>query len=135
MATVEIECTKSGAALRLSSYGRHRDDPHGDAGFVAQITSDGLDAASEVYDVAHTDWTHFFDDLAAHWRGWVGAKEVASIEDHLQLSATTDSTGHITLQCRLRSAPAEVPWLVTVSLHLEAGQLSRLAEAARHFFI
>ena len=39
----------------------------------------------------------FFDDLAVHWRGWSGKKDWGSLDGELALTATRDSTGHISL--------------------------------------
>jgi hypothetical protein len=38
--------------------------------FSASVSSHVLSAATKVYDVRPDQWAAFFNDLAAHWRGW-----------------------------------------------------------------
>jgi len=76
----------------------------------------------------------FFRDLAVHWEGWKGKREWASLEGDLALSATSDSTGHISLQVRLRSGPYPFDWSLSVTLLIEAGQLERIASDMERFF-
>jgi len=47
----------------------------------------------------------FFHDMAANSRGWNGKKNWCSLEGEFSLSATCDSTGHITLSAELHSGP------------------------------
>ncbi len=74
----------------------------------------------------------FFRDLATHWRGWETEKQWESLEGELSLVATCDSTGHITLQIRLRGGPS-YDWSLTGVLLLEAGQLDSIAEQVERF--
>jgi Family of unknown function (DUF6228) len=42
--------------------------------------------------------TVLFDDIAKQWSGWKGVKTWDAMEGELRRSATSDSTGHITIQ-------------------------------------
>ncbi|TBW46842.1 hypothetical protein EZI54_23095 [Marinobacter halodurans] len=75
----------------------------------------------------------FFESIAASWQGWNGAKEWASLEGEYQMSAKTDSTGHITLSIRMWSGNWEPYWSSEVAVVIEAGQLENLARKIRGF--
>jgi len=91
-------------------------------------------ASVDVYDIHVEHWAAFFQDLAANWRGWVGTKTADSLEGHLRLAATSDHAGHIAFRVRLRGMLAQDDWLAEVNIHLEAGQLDRIAIAAARYF-
>jgi hypothetical protein len=75
-----------------------------------------------------------FRDLAKDWRGWSGEKANESLEGHLRLACTADRTGHVAIRVRLRSTAIEDDWRVEADLHIEAGQLQGLANAATEYF-
>lgn len=75
----------------------------------------------------------FFESLASNWQGWSGTKEWASLEGEYQLSAKTDSTGHITLSVRVWSGTWEPFWSSEVVIVIEAGQLEKIASNIRQF--
>jgi Family of unknown function (DUF6228) len=113
-----------GASLTLSAF---------DANFmIAEVVGDGLRASARVGTYLSHGFADFFATLAHGWRGWTGTVAWASLKEELKLSATSDRTGHVFLGVTLRrGSPAE--WRVATELVLEAGQLDRLAEAARAF--
>ena len=76
----------------------------------------------------------FFESMAAEWQGWITAKTWASIEGELNLEATVDRVGHVTVAIRMRSVGGPDPWELAVSLDTEAGQLAGLAREARRVF-
>jgi hypothetical protein len=75
----------------------------------------------------------YFRDLATHWKGWAGKKEWNSLEGELSLSATIDSTGHISLSVGLRSGSYPFDWNLSAMLLIEAGQLEQIALAMERF--
>lgn len=79
--------------------------------------------------------SQLFGELAGNWRGWQGAKTWLSLEGELEIQATSDSTGHVTLQFKV---PAYVAgpsaWSAQCSVVVEAGQLERLAQESHEFF-
>lgn len=79
-------------------------------------------------------WSELFRGLSKHWRGWAGERAEESLERHLRLACTADRTGHVTIRVTLRSMVLEDDWRVEADLHLEAGQLDRLADAAAEYF-
>jgi Family of unknown function (DUF6228) len=77
----------------------------------------------------------FFNDLAVHWRGWSGKKEWGSLEGELSLTATSDSTGHISLSVHLRPGPDPLDWRLSTVLLVEAGQLEQIAFQIERFMV
>jgi hypothetical protein len=76
---------------------------------------------------------NFFSDLSSNWRGWSGAKVFESLEHDFQMAATSDSTGHIDIEVRLKKYwPTETT--VTAHLLLESGQLAIMSSQSRKFF-
>jgi len=103
--------------------------------FDASLVSIPLSASVRVYDIQPQNWSAFFQDLAANWKGWSGEKRMESLEGHLAVSATSDSLGHVSLRVRLRDIiPGTADWCAEGTLVVEAGQLQRLADDARKFF-
>jgi hypothetical protein len=74
----------------------------------------------------------FFQELAASWRGWDGVKTWKDLEHRVDLSATCDKTGHMTLKVTVRDA--NYSGRVELPLCLEAGQLERLSREVHAFF-
>ena len=79
--------------------------------------------------------TELFAELAANWKGWVGAKSWESVEGDFKLSCTCDSLGHVFVKVTLGSnfgSPSE--WHVESGLILEAGQLDAIVQDVKLFF-
>jgi hypothetical protein len=93
-----------------------------------------LSGTVSAYDVKPDQWANFFVDLAENWRGWKGVKDHESLEGHLRLEATSDSSGHIRLFIRLRGIEVGSYWSAETSIGMEAGQLDSLAGRARSYF-
>ena len=102
--------------------------------FAARLVGPNVGAAVEVYDIQPQRWSELFRGLAKHWRGWSGERAEESLEGHLRLACTADRTGHVTIRVRLRSMVLGDDWRVEADLHVEAGQLDRLADAATEYF-
>lgn len=103
--------------------------------FDVSLVSTPLSASVRVYDIQPQNWSAFFSDLAANWKGWPSAKQLESLEGHLAVSATSDSLGHISLRVKLRDIiPGAPDWRAEGTLVVEAGQLDRLANEAKKFF-
>jgi hypothetical protein len=81
-----------------------------------------------------TSPAQFFAEIAADWAGWADAKTWGAIEGEYTLSATSDSTGHITLITHLHGSPYPLTWEGKLALVLEAGALGALSNQANDFF-
>lgn len=71
--------------------------------------------------------------LVPCWRGWEGKQSWRAIEGELEIDATADRTGHITLVVRIPGNPA-APWSAEARVLIEAGQLEAIAQSAEAFF-
>jgi hypothetical protein len=76
----------------------------------------------------------FFADIASNWRGWDGEKAWRAAEGEYRLSATTDSTGHITVTVFLDRFAVPPTWNAVFSVLLEAEGVDGLAARASEFF-
>src|SRR5439155_8609528 len=73
-------------------------------------------------------------EIAVQWSGWAGAKSWRAMEGELNISATADSTGHITLHFELPGSVVPPCWSASISVVVEAGQLELLSREANAFF-
>jgi hypothetical protein len=106
---------------------------------IVTLKSEALSASARIYNYhyAHgvAGLAQFFDEIAANWRGWPGAKRWESIEGDFKLACSSDSLGHIEIIVELGSWVTDpVGWYVRYALTVEAGQLDALSENMRRFF-
>jgi hypothetical protein len=121
---LEVRSSEHGARLTLRpNRGR----------LLAEFDAPGVSAATEVYLLGGCDGLGlYWSELAEDWRGWEGVRSWRSLEGDLELSATSDSLGHVSLEVRLEEG-APPRWRLEGTLQLEAGGLDRLAARARAF--
>ena len=115
------------ASLTLSDF---EPEYHGaDAeSFLVTLQGESLHAELRVSGYLAPDLGQFFHELAAQWRGWEGERGWSSLEGEFELSATSDRTGHTTLQFKLRPPLTGCEWRVAGALLLEAGNLESVAQ-------
>lgn len=101
--------------------------------FKARISGAHFDGTVTVYYSEPENLAAYFRDLAINWRGWQGKKAWSSLEDDLEFSASSDSTGHITLSTQLRDGPYPFGWSLSTTLLLEAGTLEQIASDVEKF--
>ncbi|MCU0648862.1 MAG: DUF6228 family protein [Gemmatimonadaceae bacterium] len=99
---------------------------------LAELVANDLAASVRVGTFMSHGIAQLFDDMAASWRGWSGAKTWRSLEGELSLSAEMDKAGHVEITAELQ-AGAPAVWSTSLRLYIEAGQLERLAQHARAF--
>jgi hypothetical protein len=75
-----------------------------------------------------------FEELAVNWKGWKGAMTWLAMEGELELRATCDHLGHITVAVAIPAYANTGNWSAQARVLVEAGQLERLAIEARAFF-
>jgi hypothetical protein len=73
-----------------------------------------------------------FDAMAEKWQGWNDEISWADMEKGLCFTATSDSTGHVTLMVSMRSYFPDRQLKATVML--EAGGLERIANQIGRLF-
>jgi hypothetical protein len=117
--------------LKLSNFVLEDDSPTADS-FLVEVNGHEIHAQTRVSSFMAADLGNFFADLARNWKGWEGAKVWSTLEGDFQLSAASDSVGHVRLAYSLRPADTGFNWELRGALEVEAGQLEHLAiEAAR----
>ncbi|CAN3985761.1 hypothetical protein KPATCC21470_8493 [Kitasatospora purpeofusca] len=98
-----------------------------------EAVDDGVRARLE--DVTVTVWDDmggFFDGLARDFRGWEG--ERVWVNNHLVVTATFGSGGHVYLGWTLRSGFFPGDWSCTVTTVIDAGEgMTALAADVREF--
>jgi hypothetical protein len=126
----EVKSNEAGAffAVRRDSMA----GPHADAYWNATLSCGSLQASLRFYEIRLGGLAEYFERLAREWRGWKGERRWASLEDDVELVATHNGLGTITLGVRLRTeAFAQHRWSASSQLLLDAGALDRLAREAR----
>jgi Family of unknown function (DUF6228) len=95
-------------------------------------------AAVEFYAKDVPPVSDLFSALAVDWRGWEGEHAWGSLDGEVDLRATHDKLGTVTLTVRLRShvytaSVRDFLWTTTALLFLDAGGLDALARKAAQF--
>ena len=117
-AVILIATARDQASLELSPL---------DANFFrATLRSRGVDGTARVSTYMANGLAALFQGFADDWRGWEGVRAWRSLEGELTISATSDKTGHVYLDVRLREG-APALWTLDAQLVLEAGMLDDLA--------
>lgn len=70
-----------------------------------------------------------FGEMAMEWTGWLGKKTWQDLECRVSFSASSDSTGHVTLQVELGGPDYDSG--LKVNLMFEASQLDEMASSTR----
>lgn len=105
--------------------------------FAVEAVAEGLHARVDRVTISYWDGagdlSDFLADVARDFRGWEG--ERIWLNNHLVLTATFGSGGHVHLRWTLRfDVFAEDSWECNVTMTVEAGeQMSALAADAREF--
>jgi hypothetical protein len=104
--------------------------------FKVELSGSDINGVALVYsfEPRASSLVSFFHDLAINWRGWRGKKEWRSLEGELAVTATSDSTGHISILVRLRSGPYPFEWRLEAMMLVEAGQLGKISSSIQKFF-
>ena len=89
------------------------------SGFSGRVIAD-------IYGDTTDDLSDFFEDLAAHWQGWKGTKVWSSLGEEIQLLASSDALGHVTLFINLRTNQTTLQTTIT----MDAGELEGIAKDA-----
>ncbi|MCG8971516.1 DUF6228 family protein [Streptomyces sp. CL12-4] len=130
---VEVAVGGSGAlapCVRLFDWARA--DEY-ESAFAVEAVADGMRAQLETVTVTvWDDMSAFFDGLARDFRGWEG--ERVWTNNHLVVTATFSSGGHVSLGWTLRPDPFSEDWTCTVTAMIEAGEgMTAVAEDLRAF--
>ena len=128
MATFQIDSNRYGWSLVLDQTSRPDYDR-------AELRCGTTQAGVEFYGKEVPPVSDFFSGLAKSWGGWEGDRAWGSLDGEVQLLASHDKLGTVTLAVRLRSEVYETSvreflWTATALLFLHAGGLDPVARAA-----
>ena len=124
-----IRSARDGTLLELSRFVGRGSSANAESFFVVVQRQD-VRAEAEVSAFMAPHLGEYFQTLATSWSGWQGRRVWSSLEGEFTLSATCDSTGHVTLAYFLRPPHTGFHWELRGALELEAGQLAAIAQEA-----
>jgi hypothetical protein len=107
--------------------------PAGPRAYSAALSGRDFNLVTTVHDPLGEVYVFpkFWEELATSWKGWSGEKSWCTFGGDIELTATCDRRGHVTIRCHLSSGAPE--WVLTAWLHTESGALEALASIARRF--
>ncbi len=124
--TAEIRSTRDGLVLTLSNFVQEDSSALSDS-FLVSLKNHEIRAETRASSFLAPSLGAYFQDIAANWRGWKGEKKWGTLEGEFELTATSDSTGHVKLAVFLRAPHTGFHWELRSALELEAGQLDAIA--------
>jgi hypothetical protein len=90
-------------------------------------------SSAKVYIYEPHSLAALFEELAAGWKGWEGAKDWSSVEGDFSLSCRSDGLGHVAIEVTLKSGLYEDDWCVKAVIHVDASQLDEVASKVSQF--
>ena len=132
---MEILRFSSDPALKASFHSRRYDSAGWLESYVIELEALDFHASIRVENPTFGQPpTQLFEELAANWKGWEGVNTWLAIEGELELKATSDRLGHVTLGVAMSPYAHAGQWSAQAAVAVEAGQLVRLATEAKLFF-
>jgi hypothetical protein len=132
----ELRSNEAGAflAIQRDAPERRQDNLQEDY-WIATLSCGSLQASLRFYEISIARLASYWAELAANWRGWTGERRWASLEGDVELVASHDGLGTITLTAQLGTEAFAVHrWTASAELLLDAGGLERIAREARRLF-
>jgi Family of unknown function (DUF6228) len=128
MEVLRLKSSRHGGAFELDQGNGKR--------WQASLTLPGLSAAVAVDGSGYgfgEGLATYFGRIADDWRGWDGPRGWSSLEGEFDFEATHDGLAYMTLRVRVQSGLDTEDWRAEGTIWIDAGQLERLARAAREF--
>lgn len=125
----------SDPTLKASFHSRHYDSSGWLESYVIELEAIDFRAKTRVENPGYGHPpSQLLEELAVSWTGWQGIKRWRAMEGELELEATSDRLGHVTLTVTIPKSADQGQWSARVEITIEAGQLERLAAEAGAFF-
>ena len=70
--------------------------------------------------------TQLFNEMATHWKGWKDRKFWGALDGELEIEATTDATGHVTLKVTIPGYENTQLWSAHGKLLIEGSMSFRV---------
>lgn len=127
---------KSEQGYRIVFADRRFDPKNWLINYTVSLFSPGMEGTVRVYNppFAHSPLA-LFKSMETQWSGWRGEKSWGSLEGEFDLSAESDSTGHIVLRARIFAGHSPPSSRLDTEIIVEAGQLAFIAKQAEKFFV
>ena len=132
MSTLSIKSSVDDTVLSIKDI--HRDKSGELQDYRVCATRTGLESNAKVCGYLSDGFIDFLIDLdetMSRNNGWSGEKSWTSLEGEFDLSATSDSLGHVTLIATIKSGHYDLDWVLHVGLELDAIKLSELSKDAK----
>jgi len=124
------------ATLRLSGEPPPIAAPYFGWEYRAELQGHAMQVMLAVTDDDPTSFVEFFESLAEDAQGWAETRGYESLDGTLRIAATHDRIRAVRLEVRLRGdARSGFDWSASHRLSVEAGNLGKLAAAARAFAV
>ena len=121
-------------AVDAEGWRRYRVTLQGSGLTASRVVSDYVRPEPEAFADGATGLERLFRETADEYRGWDGAKEWESMEAQFRVSATSDRTGHATLEMKLFEKVGGWGWDARIAVVLDVVERDRVAKALRSFF-
>lgn len=128
MNSVSFKSPRDGSILTFTVLKRDRNETD----FEIAVATPQFSGKSSVSTYSAGSPAAMFTGMAAEWKGWKGEKSWGDLEDRGILSATCDSTGHVSMKVVLNGINYDSN--LSVTLIYESGQLDRMAQEIRRLF-
>jgi hypothetical protein len=125
MSALELKSPRDGSVLRFQHVGRSDEE----AEFEVSVQTPWFTGRAPGSTYMNGSPSVMFRDMANEWQGWNGAKSWEDLERRVSLSATTDSTGHVSITVDLTGQDYETR--LRAVLEYEVGQLEEMARAVK----
>jgi hypothetical protein len=130
----ELRSNEAGSTLTIRPDRDEPEDEYEREGdyWIAELTCGALRGSVRFYDLRIDGVRQFFEGLAADWRGWEGERTWASLEGDIELAASHNKLGRVTVVVRLRNEQwsGVSRWSAAADLVVDAGALDRIAREA-----
>ena len=122
---MEVLPFSSDPSLQASFHSRHYDSSGWLESYVIELEALDFHAKTRVENPGYGHPpSQLFEDLAASWKGWEGIKSWFAMEGELDLEATSDRIGHVTLTVAIPASANQRQWSARVAVTMKPGSLS-----------
>jgi hypothetical protein len=122
MDAVELKSSEDGAVVSFLVTSRSKDE----IGFDVAVKTPWFSGKATASTYFSGSPAKLFREMANEWKGWKEPKTWSDLEGRVMFSATSDPTGHVRLNVKLRGPDYDSALEVIVAY--EAGQLDRMAD-------
>lgn len=125
----------SDCGYRLLFHSQERDDDEWLAFYSVTMSAPDMKGTIRVDNSPYgTTPAELFAEIARDWKGFKGEKSWGSLEGEFNISAKSDSTGHITIRASINTGCTPPCSKMVSDFEIEAGQLEKIDNQVSEFF-